>query len=177
MILEEAAVKLAAVKFLGRVQEGTETIFEYEHILSDLIETAYPSVPPEHLDGLLRDRFLSGVLPRYQGWLRFQACDTFQAAISCGRRMEILMPSDSAIEIPDVQVTVLRQSATTEENTVSMLDREGPGRQTVGDSGWRRRFFTLDGSPICLYCKRAGHVRRDCRKRLRDFGPPLYSSS
>ncbi|MCP3667190.1 MAG: hypothetical protein GY696_32640, partial [Gammaproteobacteria bacterium] len=63
--------RFAAVKFLGRIQEGTETIFEYEHILSELIETAYPSVPREHLDGLLRDRFLSGVLPRYQEWLRF----------------------------------------------------------------------------------------------------------
>ncbi len=57
--------RLAVVKFLGRVQEGTESIFEYEHILSELIETAYPRVPREHLDGLLRDRFLSGVLPRY----------------------------------------------------------------------------------------------------------------
>ncbi|MCP3662316.1 MAG: hypothetical protein GY696_07435, partial [Gammaproteobacteria bacterium] len=172
--LEES--RFAAVKFFGRVQEGTESIFEYEHILSELIETAYPSVPREHLDGLLRDRFLSGVLPRYQGWLRFQSCETFQAAVSCGRRAEILMQSDPAIEIPDVQAPV-RQSATTEENTVSMLDRGGPGRQTVGDSGWRRRFFTLDGSPICLYCKRAGHVRRDCRKRLRDFGPPRGSSN
>ncbi|MCP3667910.1 MAG: hypothetical protein GY696_36385 [Gammaproteobacteria bacterium] len=163
--------RIAAVGFMGRVQTGTETIFEYAHILADLIETAYPSVPPENLDGLLRDRFLSGVLPRYQGWLRFQSCETFQAAVSCGRRAEILMQSDPANEIPDVQATV-RQSATTEKGTVSMLDR-----QTVGDSGWRRRFFTLDGSPICLYCKRAGHVRRDCRKRLRDFGPPRDSSN
>ncbi|MCP3667795.1 MAG: hypothetical protein GY696_35785, partial [Gammaproteobacteria bacterium] len=168
--------RIAAVKFLSRVQKGTETILEYADTLSDLMETAYPRVPPEHLDGLLRDRFLSGVLPRYQGWLRFQSCDTFQAATSCGRRAEIIMQLDSANEIPDVQATV-RQSATTEKNSVCILDREGQGRQTVGDSGWKRRFFTVDGSPICLYCKRAGHVRRDCRKRLRDFGPPRDSSN
>ncbi|MCP3665212.1 MAG: hypothetical protein GY696_22395 [Gammaproteobacteria bacterium] len=81
------------------------------------------------------------------------------------------MQSEPANEVRDVQATV-RQSATTERNTVStMLDR-----QAVVDGGWKRRFFTLDGSPICLYCKRAGHVRRDCRKRLRDFGPPPDST-
>ncbi|MCP3662671.1 MAG: hypothetical protein GY696_09280, partial [Gammaproteobacteria bacterium] len=112
--------RLAAVKFLGRVQTGTETIFEYAHVLSDLIETAYPRVALEHLDGLLRDRFLSGVLPRYQGWLRFQSCDNFQAAIACGRKVEIIMQSDPASKVPDVQATV-RQSATTERNSVSML--------------------------------------------------------
>ncbi|MCP3663876.1 MAG: hypothetical protein GY696_15520, partial [Gammaproteobacteria bacterium] len=63
--------RIAAVKFLSRVQMGTESVFEYAHVLSDLIETAYPRVSLEPLDGLLRDRFLSGVLPRYQGWLRF----------------------------------------------------------------------------------------------------------
>ncbi|MCP3667821.1 MAG: hypothetical protein GY696_35915, partial [Gammaproteobacteria bacterium] len=149
--------RIAAVKFLGRVQMGTETIFEYAHVLSDLIEAAYPRVSPEHLDGLLRDRFLSGVLPRYQGWLRFQSCDTFQAAIACGRKVEIIMQSEPANEVPDVQATV-RQSASTEKNSVSMLSREVCGRQTVMDTGWRRRFFTLEGSPICLYCKR---VHRD----------------
>ncbi|MCP3665472.1 MAG: hypothetical protein GY696_23750, partial [Gammaproteobacteria bacterium] len=85
------------------------------------------------------------------------------------------MQSDPAIEIPDVQAPV-RQSAMTERNSVSTLDREVHGRPSVVDSSWKRRFFTLDGSPICLYCKRAGHVRRDCRKRLRDFGPPPDSN-
>ncbi|MCP3665875.1 MAG: hypothetical protein GY696_25830, partial [Gammaproteobacteria bacterium] len=170
--------RIAAVKFLGRVQMGTETIFEYAHDLSDLIETAYPRVSLEPLDGLLRDRFLSGVLPRYQGWLRFQSCDTFQAAIACGRKVELLMQSERAKEVPDVQATV-RQAATTEKNSVSVLSNEVHGHQALVDSGWRRRFFTLEGSPICLYCKRAGHVRRDCRQRLRDFGPPsdsIYSN-
>ncbi len=130
----------------------------------------------EHLDGLLRDRFLSGVLPRYQGWLRLQSCDTFQEAIACCRKVEIIMQSEPADEVPDVQATV-RQSATTERNSVSMLSGEVCGRQMVVDSTWKRRFFTLNGSPICLYCKRAGHVRRDCRKRLRGFGLPPVSTS
>ncbi|MCP3664719.1 MAG: hypothetical protein GY696_19875, partial [Gammaproteobacteria bacterium] len=167
--------RLAAIKFLSRIQTGTETILEYADTLSDLIETAYPRVLSAHLDGLLRDRFLSGVLPRYQGWLRFQSCDTFQAAVSCGRKVEMIMQSGPAIEIPDVQAPV-RQSARTKKNTVSTLDREVQDRQTVMDSSWKRRFFTVDRSPICLYCKRAGHVRRDCRKRLRDFGPPPDSN-
>ncbi len=62
------------MEYMGRVQMGTETIFEYAHVLSDLIETAYTRVSPEHLDRLLRDRFLSGALPRYQGWLRGHTC-------------------------------------------------------------------------------------------------------
>ncbi|MCP3665005.1 MAG: hypothetical protein GY696_21330, partial [Gammaproteobacteria bacterium] len=168
--------RIAAIKFLSRDQMGTETILEYADTLLDLVETAYPSVPLEHLDGLLRDRFLSGVMPSYQGWLRFQACDTFHAAIACGRRVETIMQSDSATKIPDVQAEV-RHSTTTEKNSVSVMDHEVHGRQTVVDSSWKHRFFTLDGSPICLYCKRAGHVRRDCRKRLRDFGPPPGSSN
>ncbi|MCP3668476.1 MAG: hypothetical protein GY696_39335, partial [Gammaproteobacteria bacterium] len=115
--------RLAAVKFLSRVQVGTETVLEYADTLSGLIETAYPSVPAAHLDGLLRDRFLSGVLPIYQGWLRFQSCDTFQAAIACGRKVEIIMQSDPAIKVPDVQAEV-RHSTTTEKNSVSVMDHE-----------------------------------------------------
>ncbi|MCP3664870.1 MAG: hypothetical protein GY696_20640, partial [Gammaproteobacteria bacterium] len=43
--------RLAAVKFLSRIQTGTETILEYADTLSDLIETAYPRVLSAHLDG------------------------------------------------------------------------------------------------------------------------------
>ncbi len=66
--------RLAAVKILSRIQTGTETILEYADALLDLVETACPSVPPVHLDGLLRDRFLSGVFPRYQQYFAFPCC-------------------------------------------------------------------------------------------------------
>ncbi|MCP3665450.1 MAG: hypothetical protein GY696_23635 [Gammaproteobacteria bacterium] len=188
---------------MSRVQMPTETVFEYAHALADLFETGYPQVPIEQLDCLLRDRFTSGVLPVYQGWLRFHTCDTYQAAVACARKAEItlqsnptasLTPALTTEAIPERKTNVifgsvedggtrrelneLRTGITSvvnamneviESSTKAINEGWGRGQSQGGNRGRMRLEFTNDGRPICLYCKKAGHIRKDCRQRRADF--------
>ncbi|MCP3665453.1 MAG: hypothetical protein GY696_23655, partial [Gammaproteobacteria bacterium] len=188
---------------MSRVQMPTETVFEYAHALADLFETGYPQVPIEQLDCLLRDRFTSGVLPVYQGWLRFHTCDTYQAAVACARKAEItlqsnptasLTPALTTEAIPERKTNVifgsvedggtrrelneLRTDMTSvvnamkeavQSNTRAISQGWGRGQYQDGNRGRMRLEFTDDGRPICLYCRKAGHIRKDCRQRRADF--------
>ena len=46
----------------------------------------------------------------------------------------------------------------------SYAKREGPSKPRQDKRQW-----TTDGKPICLYCQKAGHIQKDCRKRRFDL--------
>ncbi|MCP3668138.1 MAG: hypothetical protein GY696_37570 [Gammaproteobacteria bacterium] len=83
-----ALVRNASVSFMNRVQQPTERIVEYATVLFDLAEESYPEIPSEQIDFLLRDRFISGVLPEFIQFCEFEQCATFKAAFDCARKRE-----------------------------------------------------------------------------------------
>ncbi|MCP3662864.1 MAG: hypothetical protein GY696_10265, partial [Gammaproteobacteria bacterium] len=73
---------------MNRVQPPTERIVEYATDLFELAEESYPEIPSEQIDFLLRDRFISGVLPEFIQFCDFEQCTTFNAAFDCARKRE-----------------------------------------------------------------------------------------
>ncbi|MCP3662436.1 MAG: hypothetical protein GY696_08085, partial [Gammaproteobacteria bacterium] len=69
-----ALVRNASVSFMNRVQQPTERIVEYATVLFELAEESYPEIPSEQIDFLLRDRFISGVLPEFIQFCDFEQC-------------------------------------------------------------------------------------------------------
>ena len=51
---------------------------------------------------------------------------------------------------------------------VCLIDQIQCNKGRISNKGRLQYQFTDTGSPICLYCKKPGHIRVDCRKRKND---------
>ncbi|MCP3663318.1 MAG: hypothetical protein GY696_12625, partial [Gammaproteobacteria bacterium] len=83
-----ALVRNASMSFMNRTQRVGEKIVEFATDLWDLADEAYSEVGSDRLDFLLRDRFISGVLPDFIVACEFDRCTSFQSAFDCARRVE-----------------------------------------------------------------------------------------
>ncbi|MCP3663440.1 MAG: hypothetical protein GY696_13280, partial [Gammaproteobacteria bacterium] len=83
-----ALVRNASITFMNRVQKPTERIVEYATDLFDLAEESYPDIPSEQIDFLMRDRFISGILPDFIQFCEFEQCASFKSAVECAEKRE-----------------------------------------------------------------------------------------
>ncbi|MCP3668141.1 MAG: hypothetical protein GY696_37585 [Gammaproteobacteria bacterium] len=83
-----ALVRNASMSFLNRTQRVGERVVEFATDLWNLADEAYSDVGPDRIDFLLRDRFISGVLPEIIRACEFDHCTSFQTAFNCARRVE-----------------------------------------------------------------------------------------
>ncbi len=96
-----ALVSDASRSFMSRTQKVGERIIEFATDLCGLAEEAYPEIPPERIDFLLKDRFISGVLPEFIRWCEFDQCASFEDAFDCARRTEVrVFAAQAAQKLP-----------------------------------------------------------------------------
>ncbi|MCP3661014.1 MAG: hypothetical protein GY696_00730, partial [Gammaproteobacteria bacterium] len=113
-----AVVRNASIAFMNRVQKPTERIVEYAADLFDLAEESYPDIPSEQIDFLMRDRFISGVLPEFIQFCEFDQCATFKCAFECARkREERVLSAQVAQKRQNIQLSPLVDQAKSERPT------------------------------------------------------------
>ncbi|MCP3668078.1 MAG: hypothetical protein GY696_37245, partial [Gammaproteobacteria bacterium] len=83
-----ALVRNVSMKFVNRTQKVGERIVEFATDLWDLADEAYMEIPSERIDFLLRDRFISDVLPEFIRSCEFEHCGSFKCAFDCARKVE-----------------------------------------------------------------------------------------
>lgn len=183
-----------ALQKLRRMKQGTgETIQTFAERILSQAEDAYPGEDLNEalIQAQLKETLIDGIKEdAIARKLIRDRPDTFERAIAIAtaeqqaarsfnlrRRTEEPMDID-AINGPQ-QTSEAKRVQELEAKLESVLSKLDNVLQTQGTQGARRlaqrgaraqqRFeWTPDGRPICGYCRMAGHVFRECRKRQAD---------
>ena len=163
--------------FKSRIRHAKETPSEFGNALRTLAGKAYPLKPLAELDEVLLDQFVEGLSDdRLQEHILLGHPQTLSQAIQVATEFESLQqsrvkratkPKVAALRMdnPPVAVSTPPTTGKLEEmlgRLEQRIDRlEKSPAKTQGPAKGKREIE-------CFYCKKKGHMKRDCRKKQAD---------
>ena len=178
----------------ARKQGTTESAEDFGRVIQQLVRRAYSEMPLEHQTTLMREHFVNGLRPSLKCIVLISDPSDFNKALEVAKREEIndqvangtapWVQSFTTPSAPTAPVAVIsgekqlsdrmdRLESVVEKLTTALAEsnihtgpRAGPpnfGRKYNWSSS--RNLRSTDGRPICNYCKRVGHVERECRSK------------
>lgn len=173
--------------FMERVQSSHESVREYASDIYDLFTQVQQKQRelkrPVHDTSLLCDQFVDGLVDRdlaweLQGRAKGRSDVTFaelrQQAIDCERNKGPRRKKADVREVAteESEMMKLRAQVAELEKTLKDVVKPSPANTATGNAGGQpvggRRAYPLrfkwtdDGKPICLRCKKAGHMVKEC---------------
>lgn len=163
-------------EFLTRNKQRDETFEHYVYDLKQMLNQAVPALDASARDTLLMTQFVNGLpLSLYKDVIK-SSPDSLTKAISSAKQCEAL--NSLARKRTDRQVdavnggsvdpvqqlrTELTQLRKDFSDAGSKWRKSGKGfKKGKGDKDLPSR--TVDGKPICFYCRKVGHLKRNCLK-------------
>ncbi len=160
--------------FKARIRHAKETPGEFANVLRNLAGKAYPLRSLNDLDEVLLDQFVEGLGDdRVQEHILLSHPRTLSQAVRAATEFESLQQS--------------RVKRATKPKVAALKMDSSPGNQSTSQTSkleemvekLERRIDKLEKPPArdtekgkrdieCYYCKKKGHLKRDCRKRQAD---------
>lgn len=148
--------------FRNRKQQIGETITTFYSTLKCLANEAYPTMPPDCLDVIMKEQFVQGLLNEQ---LKFQVKvklpSSSAEALSVALSLEPIVPHTPVLTAPtgDTQAPSTSHDSPLIQVVLDRLDTIASRLEPRE----RQRFRRRDNQPrVCWNCGKAGHLRQQC---------------